>query len=77
MNESRKIFNNQIVYLEENILKRIQKAIDAPRNIGGINYTVKASIGYALYSETTYLTALIERADQRMYDMKKEHKASR
>ncbi len=61
----------------ENILKRIQKAIDAPRNIGGINYTVKASIGYALYSETTYLSALIERADQRMYDMKKEHKASR
>ncbi|SFC88234.1 sensor domain-containing diguanylate cyclase [Butyrivibrio sp. YAB3001] len=57
--------------------KRIQKAIDAPRNIDGIHLSTKASIGCALYSETLYLTALIERADQNMYKMKKEHKASR
>ena len=57
------------------IQRRIQKAVDSPRNIDGINITTKASIGYAFYSETEYLTALIERADQNMYNMKKEHKA--
>lgn len=56
------------------MLYKIQKAIDAPRNIDGINISIKGSIGYALYSETTYLSSLIETADRRMYDMKKEHK---
>lgn len=57
--------------------KKIMKAIDSPRNIDGINLTIKGSIGYALYSETQYLSALIELADKRMYEMKKEHKATR
>ena len=61
----------------EEMQKKIIKAIDSPRNIDGLNLTVRASIGYALYSETTYLSTLIERADQRMYEMKKEHKANR
>ena len=61
----------------DEMAKKIMKAIDAPRNIDGINLTVKGSIGYALYSETQYLSALIERADKRMYKMKKEHKAAR
>lgn len=56
------------------IQRKILKAIDSPRNIDGINITIKASVGYALFSETAYLTALIERADQNMYNMKKDHK---
>ena len=36
-----------------------------------------ASIGYALFSETTYLSSLIETADMRMYEMKKRHKANK
>lgn len=60
----------------EEMQKKILKAVDAPRNIDGINLSVRASIGYALYSETTYLSSLIETADQRMYEMKKEHKAN-
>ena len=60
----------------EEMQKKILKAVDAPRNIDGINLSVRASIGYALYSETTYLSTLIETADQRMYEMKKEHKAN-
>ncbi len=59
----------------DDLQKLFLKTIDAPRNIDGSNIQVKASIGHALYSETTYLSAMIELADQRMYDMKKEHKA--
>ena len=61
----------------EEMEKKIMKAIDSPRNIDGINLTIKGSIGYALYSETQYLSSLIEQADKRMYQMKKEHKATR
>lgn len=55
-------------------VKKIQSAIDAPRNLDGINISIKASVGYALYSETLFINALLEVADRRMYEMKKEHK---
>ena len=57
--------------------KRFIRAIDGPRNLDGAKFSVKASIGHALYSETTSLLSLIELADKRMYEMKKQHKASR
>ncbi|MBR5740678.1 MAG: GGDEF domain-containing protein, partial [Firmicutes bacterium] len=58
-------------------IKKIMAAIDAPRNLDGLNITVRASVGYALFSETTFINAMLEVADRRMYDMKKEHKANR
>ena len=61
----------------EEMQKKIMKAIDAPRNIDGLKFSVKASVGFALYSETQYLSSLIECADKRMYEMKKGHKAAR
>jgi diguanylate cyclase (GGDEF)-like protein len=60
----------------QKIQRKIMTAIDSPRNIDGINITIRASVGYAFYSETAYLTALIERADQNMYNMKSEHKGA-
>lgn len=57
--------------------KRFIRAIDGPRNLDGAKFSVKASVGHALYSETTSLLSLIELADKRMYEMKKQHKASR
>ena len=61
----------------ELLQKRFKRAVDGPRNIDGAKFSVKASIGHALYSETTSLLSLIELADKRMYEMKKQHKASR
>lgn len=61
----------------EKTSKRIMAAIDSPRNIEGSNISIHASIGYALFSETTYLSSLIETADMRMYEMKKRHKANK
>lgn len=61
----------------ELLQKRFIRAIDGPRNLDGAKFSVKASIGHALYSETTSLLSLIELADKRMYEMKKQHKASR
>ncbi|SFP87263.1 diguanylate cyclase (GGDEF) domain-containing protein [Butyrivibrio proteoclasticus] len=61
----------------ELLQKRFIRAIDSPRNLDGVKFTVKASVGHALYSETTSLLSLIELADKRMYEMKKQHKASR
>ncbi len=58
------------------IEKRIRRAVDGPRNIDGEKVTVKASVGYARYSETDSLLSLVELADRRMYDMKRSHKAS-
>ncbi len=61
----------------ERIEKRILRAIDGPRKIEGEKVTVKASVGYALYSEKDSLLSLIELADKRMYEMKKSHKSTR
>ncbi|MBQ9303524.1 sensor domain-containing diguanylate cyclase [Butyrivibrio sp.] len=61
----------------ELLQKRFIRAIDGPRNLDGAKFSVKASIGHALYSETTSILSLIELADKRMYEMKKQHKASR
>jgi len=61
----------------ELLQKRFIRAIDGPRNLEGAKFSVKASIGHALYSETSSLLSLIELADKRMYEMKKQHKASR
>lgn len=61
----------------ELLQKRFIRAIDGPRNLDGAKFSVKASIGHALYSKTTSLLSLIELADKRMYEMKKQHKASR
>jgi len=61
----------------ELLQKRFIRAIDGPRNLDGAKFSVKASIGHALYSETSSLLSLIELADKRMYEMKKQHKASR
>lgn len=61
----------------ELLQKRFIRAVDSPRNLDGAKFTVKASVGHALYSETTSLLSLIELADKRMYEMKKQHKASR
>ena len=61
----------------ELLQKRFIRAIDGPRNLDGAKFSVKSSIGHALYSETTSLLSLIELADKRMYEMKKQHKASR
>lgn len=55
----------------EAMQKRIQKAVESPRNLDGVHLTLKASIGYAMFSETGYLSDLIERSDQRMYNVKK------
>ena len=57
-------------------IKKIQAAIDAPRNLDGMNITVRASVGYSFFSETTFINAMLEVADRRMYEMKKEHKAA-
>ncbi len=51
----------------------IMRAIEGPRNIDGVKFSVKASIGHALYSETQSLISMVELADQRMYDMKHKH----
>ena len=59
------------------IKKRFLRAIDSPRKIDDAKIITKASIGYATYSETNSLLTLIELADRRMYEMKKEHKANR
>ena len=61
----------------ELLQKRFIRAVDGPRNLDGAKFSVKASVGHALYSETTSLLSLIELADKRMYEMKKQHKASR
>ena len=61
----------------EVIEKRLLKAIDSPRKIDAAKIVTKASIGHAMYSETNSLLSLIELADKRMYEMKKEHKAKR
>ena len=61
----------------EVIEKRLLKAIDSPRKIDDAKIVTKASIGHAIYSETNSLLSLIELADKRMYEMKKEHKAKR
>lgn len=61
----------------ELLQKRFIRAVDGPRNLDGVKFSVKASVGHALYSETTSLLFLIELADKRMYEMKKQHKASR
>ncbi len=58
-------------------IKKFMAAVDAPRNLDGMNLTVKASIGYSFYSETTFINSLLEVADRRMYEMKREHKAGR
>ena len=54
--------------------KKLLKAVVIPRNIDGINIQVKASIGHSCFSETGYVSDMIEMADRRMYDMKAEHK---
>ena len=61
----------------EVIEKRLLKAIDSPRKIDAAKIVTKASIGHAMYSETNSLLSLIELADKRMYEMKKEHKTKR
>ena len=61
----------------ELLQKRFIRAVDGPRNLDGAKFSVKTSVGHALYSETTSLLSLIELADKRMYEMKKQHKASR
>lgn len=61
----------------ELLQKRFIRAVDGPRNLDGAKFSIKTSIGHALYSETTSLLSLIELADKRMYEMKKQHKASR
>ena len=54
--------------------KKLIKAVQIPRNIDGINISIKASIGHSCFSESGYLSSLIEMADRRMYEMKAEHK---
>lgn len=61
----------------ELLQKRFIRAVDGPRNLDGAKFSIKASVGHALYSETASLLSLIELADKRMYEMKKQHKASR
>ena len=61
----------------ELLQKRFIRAVDGPRNIDGAKFSIKVSVGHALYSETASLLSLIELADKRMYEMKKQHKASR
>ena len=60
----------------QTVQKHISMAVDAPRNLDGVNLKLKCSVGYAVFSETLYLSSLIELADMRMYDMKKIHKAN-
>lgn len=61
----------------ERIAHKLQSAVAHPRNIDGITINMTTSIGYAVYSETMYLTSLIEEADHRMYEMKRERFPSR
>ncbi|MBE5826969.1 MAG: GGDEF domain-containing protein [Butyrivibrio sp.] len=58
-------------------VRKLMAAIDAPRNLDGMNLSVRASIGYSFYSETTFINALLEVADRHMYEMKREHKKER
>ncbi len=58
----------------DSIQKRILRSIDCPRNIEGVKFAIKASVGHALYSETKSLLSLEELADKRMYEMKRQHK---
>ena len=59
------------------LMKRIITGIEAPRNIDGLNMRIRVSIGYALFSESNYLSDLIEYADRRMYKMKQLHKSQK
>ena len=70
---------HQYADLEEvdSLEKRICAGLESPRNIDGLNIRIKVSIGHALFSETHYLSDMIEYADRRMYDMKRQHKCSR
>ncbi len=58
----------------ESLQKRIVAGIESPRNIDGINMKVRVSIGHSLFSESSYMSDLIEYADRRMYEMKRLHK---
>ena len=51
--------------------------LDDFKKINDAKIVTKASIGHATYSETNSLLSLIELADKRMYEMKKEHKTKR
>lgn len=70
---------HQYADLEEvdNLEKRICAGLESPRNIDGLNIRIKVSIGHALFSETHYLSDMIEYADRRMYNMKRLHKCNR
>ena len=58
----------------EELQKHIIAAVESPKNIDGMNMTIKTSVGRAFFSEVQFLTDLIEIADRRMYDMKRKHK---
>lgn len=58
----------------ETLEKKLMKAVVIPRNIDGINIQVRASIGHSCFSESGYLSDMIEMADRRMYEMKAEHR---
>lgn len=60
----------------DDLEKKLMKAVQMPRNIDGINISIKASIGHSCFSETGYLSSMIEMADRRMYEMKIQHKKS-
>ena len=59
------------------IQKRLLAAAESPRNIEGTSIHLRASIGHAVYSETQYMTSLIEQADKAMYRMKDEHRQNK
>ncbi len=56
------------------IEKHIIRAIEGPRNIDGVKFSVRASVGHAKYSETLSIVSMQEVADKRMYEMKRTHK---
>ncbi|MCR5303306.1 MAG: diguanylate cyclase [Lachnospiraceae bacterium] len=59
------------------MMRRLVRGAEGPRNIEGVKFSIKASIGHALYSETESVISLEDLADRRMYEMKEEHKGKR
>ncbi|MCR4597175.1 MAG: diguanylate cyclase [Lachnospiraceae bacterium] len=52
--------------------RRIIRAVEGPRNLDGVKFSVKVSIGQAIYSETESVLTMEELADKRLYEMKRK-----
>lgn len=61
----------------DRLMSRLVESVNHPYSLNGFNMDLGISIGYSLFSETTSdIQELIENADQRMYEDKRERKST-